>query len=312
MTVLGLDTSNYTTSAAVYDGRKGRNVSRLLEVRPGERGLRQSDALFQHVKRLPELLEQLAAGDTLSGLLAVGASTRPRAVEGSYMPCFLAGESQGRGIAAALGVPFYTHSHQQGHLAAAAWSAGRLDLLDAPFLAWHLSGGTTELLLVRPEGWTVTAEIIGGTSDLSAGQLIDRTGGLLGLQFPAGKAMDELYIQADACYEPRVKLNDLTFSLSGMENQVKALIEEGEEPANVARFAIDAISNVVWRATQEAQRRYPGWPVLCSGGVASNSRLRVGLEHLCGAIFAEPQYSTDNAIGAAVLTWRAAQAEEIL
>ncbi len=312
MTVLGLDTSNYTTSAAVYDGRKGRNVSRLLEVRPGERGLRQSDALFQHVKRLPELLEQLAAGDMLSGLLAVGASTRPRAVEGSYMPCFLAGESQGRGIAAALGVPFYTHSHQQGHLAAAAWSAGRLDLLDAPFLAWHLSGGTTELLLVRPEGWTVTAEIIGGTSDLSAGQLIDRTGVLLGLQFPAGKAMDELYIQADACYEPRVKLNDLTFSLSGMENQVKALIEEGEKPANVARFAIDAISNVVWRATQEAQRRCPGWPVLCSGGVASNSRLRVGLEHLCGAIFAEPQYSTDNAIGAAVLTWRAAQAEEIL
>ena len=308
MSVLGLDTSNYTTSVALFDGEMGVNLGRLLEVRPGELGLRQSDALFQHVKRLPGLLEELMREE--QDIQAVGVSTRPRAVEGSYMPCFLAGESQGRGIAAALGVPFYAHSHQQGHLAAAAWSAGRLDLLNAPFLAWHLSGGTTELLLVRPEGTSVTAEIIGGTSDLSAGQLIDRTGVLLGLQFPAGKALDGLYTQADVCYAPKVKLKDLTFSLSGMENQVKALAEKGEKPANIARFAIDAISSVVWRATQEAQRRYPGLPVLCSGGVASNSQLRAGLTELCGAIFAEPQYSTDNAMGTAILTWRALKAGE--
>lgn len=307
MPVLGLDTSNYTTSAALFDGQSGENLGQLLEVRPGELGLRQSEALFQHVRCLPELLERLLGERPV--LQAVGASTRPRAVEGSYMPCFLAGESQGRGIAAALGVPFYSHSHQQGHLAAAAWSAGRLDLLDTPFLAWHLSGGTTELLLVRPEGTSVAAEIIGGTSDLSAGQLIDRTGLLLGLPFPAGRALDGLYSQANACYEPRVKLKDLTFSLSGMENQVKALAEEGELPANIARFTLDAISNVVWRATQEAQRQYPGLPVLCSGGVASNSQLRAGLTELCGAVFAEPRYSTDNAMGAAILTWRAAQKE---
>ncbi len=308
MPVLGLDTSNYTTSAALFDGREGKNLGRLLEVRPGGLGLRQSDALFQHVKRLPQLLEELL--EERRDIQAVGASTRPRTVVGSYMPCFLAGESQGRGIASALGVPFFRHSHQQGHLAAAAWSAGRTDLLDSPFLAWHLSGGTTELLLVKPEGYTVAAEIIGGTSDLSAGQLIDRTGVLLGLRFPAGKALDELYAQADACYEPRVKLKDLTFSLSGMENQVKDLAEEGEKPANIARFTIDAISNVVWRTTQEAQRRYPGLPVLCSGGVASNSQLRSGMIHLCGAIFAQPEYSTDNAMGTAILTWRALKAGE--
>ena len=307
MPVLGLDTSNYTTSAALFDGRSGENTGRPLDVRPGELGLRQSDALFQHVKYLPALLEGLL-GERVQ---AVGASTRPRPVEGSYMPCFLAGESQGRGIAAALGAPFYAHSHQQGHLAAAAWSAGRLELLDAPFLAWHLSGGTTELLLVRPEGWTVTAEIIGGTSDLSAGQLIDRTGVMLGLPFPAGKALDGLYAQADVCYEPRVKLKDLTFSLSGMENQVKALKEDGEKPAAIARFALDAVFHVVVRATQEAQKRYPGLPVLCSGGVASNSHLRPWLSSY-GAIFAEPRYSTDNAMGTAILTWRAARAEGVL
>ena len=308
MPVLGLDTSNYTTSAALFDGETGRATGRPLDVRPGELGLRQSDALFQHVKRLPGLLEELLSGG--EEVRAVGASTRPRAVEGSYMPCFLAGESQGRGIAAALGVPFYAHSHQQGHLAAAAWSAGRIDLLDAPFLAWHLSGGTTELLLVKPKGCTVEAEIIGGTSDLSAGQLIDRTGVLLGLQFPAGKAIDQLYAQAEPCREPKVKLNGLTFSLSGMENQVKALAEGGAAPAAIARFAIDAVTDVVRRATLEAQGRWPGLPVLCSGGVASNTRLRQVLTENCGAIFAQPRYSTDNAMGTAILTWRALKAGE--
>lgn len=139
-------------------------------MRPGELGLRQSDALFQHVKQLPALLEELEGRGLLRDLKAVGASTRPRAVEGSYMPCFLAGESQGRALAAALGVPFFACSHQQGHLAAAAWSAGRTDLLDGPFLAWHLSGGTTELLLVRPQGTNVAAEKLGGpaTSPLAS------------------------------------------------------------------------------------------------------------------------------------------------
>lgn len=309
MPVLGLDTSNYTTSAAVFDGAEGKNVGRLLDVRPGELGLRQSEALFQHVKHLPGLLEQLAGDGFLGSFQAAGASTRPRAVEGSYMPCFLAGESQGRGIASALGIPFYAHSHQQGHLAAAAWSAGKLELLDAPFLAWHLSGGTTELLLVKPEGVTVTAEILGGTSDISAGQLIDRTGVLLGLQFPAGKALDVLSAQADTCHEPRVKLKDLMFSLSGMENQVKALAEKGVPPANIARFALEAVCGVVLRATQEAQRQYPGLPVLCSGGVASNTQLRAKLTTQCGALFAKPEFSTDNAMGTAILTWRALAAE---
>ena len=128
------------------------------------------------------------------------------------------------------------------------------------------------------------------------------TGVLLGLQFPAGKALDELYPQADACMEYRVKLKDLTFSLSGMENQVKRLLAEGEAPANVARFTLDTVCSVVLRATQEAQRRCPGLPVLCSGGVASNRQLRAAMERSCGALFAKPCYSTDNAMGIAVLT----------
>lgn len=307
MPVLGLDTSNYTTSAAVFDGEGGRNQGRLLEVRPGELGLRQSDALFQHVKHLPEVVEALLGEGGLGTVQAVGASTRPRAVEGSYMPCFLAGASQGQVLSQVLGVPFYAFSHQQGHLAAAAWSAGRLDLLDRPFLAWHLSGGTTELLRVEPEedGVAVRAEILGGTSDISAGQLIDRTGVLLGLSFPAGKEVEKLSRQAQKREYYKVKVNGLTFSLSGMENKVRQMVQRGEEPAEIAWFAQETVCRVVQACTKAAMEVYPGLPVLCSGGVASNGRLKELLRQNCGALFAQPQFSTDNAMGTAVLTWRA-------
>ena len=307
MPVLGLDTSNYTTSAAVYDGEEGRNQGRLLEVRPGELGLRQSDALFQHVKHLPEVVEALLGEEGLGNVQAVGASTRPRAVEGSYMPCFLAGASQGQVLSQVLGVPFYAFSHQQGHLAAAAWSAGRLDLLDRPFLAWHLSGGTTELLRVEPEEdrVAVRAEILGGTSDISAGQLIDRTGVLLGLPFPAGKGVEKLSRQAQKREYYKVKVNGLTFSLSGMENKVRQMLQRGEEPAEIAWFAQETVCRVVQACTKAAMEVYPGLPVLCSGGVASNGRLKELLRQNCGALFAQPQFSTDNAMGTAVLTWRA-------
>jgi len=302
MTVLGLDTSNYTTSAAVFDGREGHNAGKLLEVKPGTLGLRQSEALFQHIKALPQRLAQLRADGVLEGIGAVAASTRPRAVEGSYMPCFLAGESLGRSLAAALDVPFFPVSHQQGHLAAAAWSAGRPELLDAPFLAWHLSGGTTELLYVEPEGPNVKAERIGGTTDISAGQLIDRAGVLLGLAFPAGKALDELSRQAVERPTPfPVKVNGLDFSLSGMENKVRALAQVGGPPAAVAAFTVDTLAALLRRVTLAARDQYPGLPVLCSGGVASNTRLRCELTGSCQALFAQPQYSTDNALGAAIL-----------
>ena len=307
---LGLDTSNYTTSAAVFDGRKGSNAGRLLDVRPGELGLRQSDALFQHTKRLPRMLEQLSEQGLLKHLSAVGASTAPRRVEGSYMPCFLVGSSQGQSLSAALGVPFYAFSHQEGHLAAAAWSAGHPELLEQPFLAWHLSGGTTELLRVEPAGEAWKCEILGGTSDISAGQLIDRTGVLLGLTFPAGKALDERY-DPEAAAEPfRVRLREMTFSLSGMENKVQDMVRQGATPGQIARFTLDTVTDVVLRATQEAQRRFPGLPVLCSGGVASNRRLRGVLTEACGAWFAQPQYATDNALGIAILTRRAMERGE--
>lgn len=305
---VGFDTSNYTTSAAWWDGREGRNESRILDVPQGALGLRQSDALFLHVRRLPDVVARLLTDrDDLHQAKVVAASSRPRAAEDSYMPCFLAGVCEAKTLASALGAEYMEFSHQQGHLAAAAWSAGREDLLDQPFLAWHLSGGTTELLLVQPKNGVPYAEKIGGTTDISAGQLLDRTGVLLGLPFPAGKYVDELYYRADSTSSFRVKVNELYFSLSGVENKVKSLREMGETEANIARFAVDTVVGAVYRVTNAAKKMYPGLPVLCSGGVASNSVLRSVLQD---TVFALPEYSRDNAMGIAVLARRVWESRE--
>ena len=305
---VGFDTSNYTTSAAWWDGREGRNESRILDVPQGALGLRQSDALFLHVRRLPDVVARLLTDrDDLHQAKVVAASSRPRAAEDSYMPCFLAGVCEAKTLASALGAEYMEFSHQQGHLAAAAWSAGREDLLDQPFLAWHLSGGTTELLLVQPKNGVPYAEKIGGTTDISAGQLLDRTGVLLGLPFPAGKYVDELYYRADSTSSFRVKVNELYFSLSGVENKVKSLREMGETEANIARFAVDTVVGAVYRVTNAAKKMYPGLPELCSGGVASNSVLRSVLQD---AVFALPEYSRDNAMGIAVLARRVWESRE--
>ena len=302
---LGVDTSNYRTSAAWFDSssKQWKNAGRLLEVPEGRIGLRQSDALFQHTLHLPERICELETGFGRE-LHAVAASTRPRAVEGSYMPCFLAGAGFARSLAHALDVPFYEVSHQQGHLAAAALSANALHLLDAPFLAWHLSGGTTELLQVKPEGRLFTAEIIGGTEDLAAGQLIDRAGNLLHLHFPSGAALEQL---ADACEQPekpfRPKVTDCRFSLSGAQNKIEALHKSGAPKESVARYAIDIVSHAVVKATEQAVSK-TGLPVLCAGGVMSNRLLQQRMKDAFGAYFAEPVLSGDNAVGVALLAAR--------
>ena len=296
---IGFDTSNYTTSCAFFDGAGGENSGRLLDVEPGQLGLRQSDALFSHVKRLPEIVEKL---NTEGNIIAVGASEKPRETEDSYMPCFLAGVAQGKVLAKMLGVPYYGFSHQQGHIAAAAWSADRMDLLETEHLAWHLSGGTTELLYVKPWGVAVKCEIIGGTNDLSAGQLIDRAGQLLGLRFPSGKELDALAASATKEEFYSAKVNGMEFSLSGVEHKMKQLYEAGETAENIAYFSIASVISAVHIATKNALKEYGNIPVLYSGGVASNSLLR---KLTPDGIFAKPQFSTDNAMGCAILTYRA-------
>jgi N6-L-threonylcarbamoyladenine synthase len=302
MNVIGFDTSNYTTSIARFDGVDGVNCSRLLPVKPGELGLRQSDAVFSHTKSLPELSGRLFSHVKGNEIGAIAVSTRPRAVEGSNMPCFMVGYSHAKMLADSCGVPLFEVSHQQGHVAACLWSAGRLDLMDKPHLAWHLSGGTTELLLVEPEGKNVKCTRIGGTTDISAGQLIDRTGVMLDLPFPAGKHVDALSKEASNTDVFKVKCTGLEFSLSGVQNKVQQYAQSNA-PAETAAYALRCVCNAVLAATKNAQKAYPGLEVVFSGGVASNSMLRQVMEPM-GAVFSQPQFSTDNAMGVAVLANR--------
>ena len=303
MNVIGIDTSNYKTSIALFDGSHAVKSSPLLPLKREKLDLRQSDAVFSHIKSLPELSGRLFSDMQGKHVDAVGVSTRPRAVDGSYMPCFLVGYSHAKLLSDAFSVPLIEVSHQQGHVAASLWSAGRLDLMEKPHLAWHLSGGTTELLLVQPDGKNVVCTKIGGTTDISAGQLIDRTGQLLELPFPSGKHLDALSAQAVLRETFPVKCNECSFSLSGVQNKVQQFHEQHGIPAETAAYALRCVAKAVYRATEQALAAHPGLEVVFSGGVASNSMLRQVMQPL-RPVFAQPQYSTDNAMGVAVLTNR--------
>ncbi len=306
---LGIDTSNYTTSAALVDGEGNIlcNAGKLLPVREGERGLRQSDAVFAHVKNLPGITEQIR--ETLAGRqpVAVGVSCRPCARDGSYMPCFLTGEAAASTAAAALGVPLYRFSHQCGHLAAAITSCGREELYASRFGAFHVSGGTTEVLTATYAGETggFTATVLGGSADLHAGQVIDRVGIMLGLSFPCGKELEKL---ADSCTagvpKPHICVRGCSANLSGLENQAEKLYRETKDAALVAAYVLDFIAETLVALTDALRMAEGPIPILYAGGVMSDIRIRKRLSVFSDVAFADPALSTDNAVGIADLCRR--------
>ncbi|MDR0992540.1 MAG: peptidase M22 [Ruminococcus sp.] len=312
--ILGLDTSNYTTSAAAYTPRRNEmlQAKKLLPVKTGELGLRQSDALFHHTKQLPEILRELFSIGNLrfeANLMqpyvdAVGVSVRPRGAEGSYMPCFLAGESFAESLAAIIPIRIFRTSHQVGHILAALYGAKRLDLIDETFAAFHISGGTTDMLICSPDGEElIKCGRISGSADLKAGQLIDRVGVSLGLQFPCGMALEKL---AAVCTEnlPKIKIPESgeDFCFSGAQNKCEDFKKEGKPPEFIALYTLLYIAEAI---TEMIKKRLPTGinKILFCGGVMSD-------KIICGIItkrfpqyeliFTPPEYSADNAVGAAV------------
>ena len=303
MICLGIDTSNYTTSAALYDSvsRRVYEKRRLLKVKPGELGLRQSDAVFQHTVALPQLLGELFAETGLTPD-AVAVSTAPREEEGSYMPCFLVGKGTAESLGAAFARPVAYFSHQAGHIAAALFSAGRLDWLDRTFLAFHVSGGTTEAVKVTPDPERILrAERVAESLDLKAGQAIDRVGVTLGLPFPAGPALDALSRESEKTYRVKPFLRDGNCSLSGVQNRCEQMKAAGEADRDIARYCVESVCAALRGMTRALCEKYPGLPLLYSGGVMSNSLIRERFTEEFGAVFAAPGYSSDNAVGIAVL-----------
>ena len=311
---IGFDTSNYTTSAAICteDGRVIANCKRPLPVKEGERGLRQSDAVFAHVRNLPSLTEELGRVLAEEGLipLAVGVSTRPRDAEGSYMPCFLAGRAAAGAFAAARDLPIYEFSHQNGHIMAALYSSGEAERLSqAPFLAFHVSGGTTEALLVTPKGTDFSVSLVGETDDINAGQAIDRVGVALGLSFPCGRELERLASQYQGkIYRHPVCVREGRCSLSGVENIALRLWKETKDAPAVAAFVFDFVGRTLLAMGEQIEEKQGPMPVLFAGGVMSNQLMRKRLSERFDASFSEPAFSADNAAGVALLCRERARA----
>lgn len=296
---LGIDTSNYTTSCAIYDSDTGEVVQKkkLLPVKQGELGLRQSDAVFHHTVQLPELMTELFDGFD-GKLSAVGVSVSPTCEKGSYMPCFLAGINAATAVASAQNIPLKRFSHQQGHLMAALYSSGCTELLGKPFLAFHVSGGTTQALYV--DGM-LDAKLIAQSLDLKAGQAVDRVGVMLGYPFPAGKYVDELAQKSDKKYKINIKLKDGSCCLSGVENKCRKMLDDGEKPEDICRYCLDYIMTALYKMALWAKENYGDLPMVFSGGVMSNSIIKKEFTEKLGAHFAEPVFSADNAAGTAIL-----------
>lgn len=302
--VLGIDTSNYTTSVSAFDGENMIYRKKLLPVKTGEKGIRQSDAVFHHTLQLPKLLSDLCS-EISSDISAVGVSVKPSNQEGSYMPCFLTGFSVAKSLSSALKIPIYEFSHQDGHIAAALYSSKKTDLIGEKFIAFHISGGTSQGVLVTPNENYFSTQLLCDSLDLKAGQAIDRVGIELGLKFPCGAELEKLALKSNKNFDNiKVFHRDLSFSLSGVENKCKQMLENKESPCDIALYCIKYIESALSDTCDLLLKQYGNLPFVFTGGVMSNTIIRKDFKNKYCAFFAEPAFSSDNACGIAYLAYR--------
>lgn len=301
---IGIDTSCYTTSVACTDGKSiVFSKGTMLSVAFGDRGLRQSDGLFQHIKQLSPLLCELLSSIDRKEIGCISASASPTSGEDSYMPVFLAGLRQAETLAAALDVPLVRVDHQSGHIRAALFGNEKL-LEKERLFALHISGGTTDLLLVEPHrDAAYRIETIGRSTDLHAGQFVDRVGVALSLPFPAGVHLEKI---AEKAADRSVKLSSAVqgtdCSFSGAESAAQRLL--GSVPEEELAYGVyDCLARTLTKMFVNAEKQYGELPFLICGGVASSALLRSLLrKRFSGTmLFGRPELSRDNAVGVALL-----------
>jgi len=308
---IGIDTSNYKTSMALVDneGNIISNVQKYLDVKKGERGLRQSTALFQHVNNLPEISGSVFFGldDAVrKSIRCIAVSTKPRPVEGSYMPVFNAGASTAKTLAAAMDIPCYEFSHQEGHIEAVRHYSPLKE--KKRFVTFHFSGGTTEAVLVEESTSGETKyTIVGGSRDLAFGQVLDRVGVSLNMDFPCGEQLDKIAVNeviADKADLPVIKCEDGYINLSGIETKCQRSIGEIDDESLIAAL-FQRITEAIGRMTIQISRKYRVYDFLYAGGVSASNYVRNNLnDHTKSDIncyFGDPKLSTDNAVGIALL-----------
>lgn len=298
--IIGIDTSAYTTSVAAInrDGDILLDLKRVLQVPLGTRGLRQSDARVQHHQNLQEMMMDLEHSVDLNQVGAISVSNKPRPVEGSYMPVFMDGVEFGAKLANRLNVPLYYFSHQEGHIEAVRHFSPLID--ENKLLCFHLSGGTSELLIVADD----VVQIIGGSKDLAFGQLIDRVGVALGMGFPAGQQMDQIAYNkiATTNWLKPIPVDGYEFNLSGIESQCQRRILEGVSSEELIPELFLRIAKCLCRVSDEACKRYKLREILMVGGVSGSRTVRdYLLNHMKFGKTVFGAFSSDNAIGIALL-----------
>lgn len=300
---IGIDTSCYTTSLGVVTENKHRHYKIPLEVKEGACGLRQSEAVFEHIKNLPVLFEEMSREFNICdyGECVVSVSSRPRNADGSYMPVFMAGHSFARAIAASVGGKLRCFSHQEGHIMAALYSCGAYSVVDKPFLAVHISGGTTEIVKAVLSENGFETETVGGTKDLPAGQFIDRIGVLMGMKFPCGSYLDVMAAEFDGEQKVKTSVDGCFINFSGEETRYRRGFQNGESRERTAYCTMKVIRESIIEAVCNAGEKYGIENVIMAGGVSSSKFIRQGFENMPNVYFAEPELSTDNAMGVCVL-----------
>ncbi len=299
-TILALDTSNYTTSACIFNSESGVIWENriMLKVENGACGIRQNDAVFLHTKNLSELFINCPH----INIDRVAASNKPSEKENSYMPCFNVGVSFASSISQLLKLPLYLYSHQKNHIAAAAYSGRCINILNSPFIAYHISGGTTDILFCQPNEFNFDVEKIGGTKDISCGQLIDRVGTMLGYNFPCGKLLQDNCVGE---LTGKIKLSsiDFDYNFSGFQNIIQKMNDNSFDAHEICRYTLDVVYSFILKSVNDLRIKYGNIPVIFSGGVMSNLQISQALNNRLNNIyFSDPRFSIDNALGTAFLS----------
>lgn len=305
---IGIDTSAYTTSIAVIDEHNNLicDYRKVLSVKKGCKGLRQQEAIFQHIKNIPDFIEELSKEVDIKKVQAVGVSYRPRNIDTSYMPVFLVSQSIGKIISNILNVPFKEFSHQEGHIAAGILGCNLQDKNE--FLSLHISGGTTEILHVTKQKFGYDIKIIGGTKDISFGQFIDRLGVKLGIDFPCGKDLEAISRKGNVIDSkiPLRKNDDTWFNLSGLETFfIKVIDSKKYLKEDICKSILYTIKSILFEITNNSINKYNINDVLIVGGVASNNYIKHELLNSMdkgNLYFPLSNYCSDNAIGISYLS----------
>ncbi len=298
--ILALDTSNYTTSACVVDTQAGIVWENriMIPVENGKCGIRQSDAVFCHIKHFNHIFEGIPYFD----FDCVSASKCPSERENSYMPCFTVGVSFAKTISLLNNIPLYLYSHQKNHIMAAIVSANAGHLLCSDFIAYHVSGGTTDIVLCKPNGINFDVHKIAGSADISCGQLIDRAGTMLGMPFPCGSHVEKA-ANGNLKGNLNIKEHDGMYNFSGFQNKIEKMHCENFTSGEICDFVLDVVLSFILKSVAKLRKIYGNIPILMSGGVMSDVLLRNEIQDRCSKVyFALPRYSADNAMGTAWLS----------